>query len=105
MWGKGAVPTVSRVSSKPLHREAGLFKALLRGNKKLSTGITWLENKDWSQASPAHGVDVDRPALLYPCPMVKATGEPAVVDRASGGQHVTDLPGMKGQLRHAEAQR
>lgn len=101
MWDKGAVPTVSRVSSKPLHTEAELFKALLRGNKKLSTAIICLENKNCLP----RGVDVDSPAPLYLCPMVKATGEPAVVDGASGGQHITDLPGMKGQLRHAEAQR
>ena len=61
MWGKGTVPTVSRVSSKPLHTEAGLFKALLRGNRKLSTGITCLENKDWSQAGPATWGGCGRP--------------------------------------------
>ena len=42
-------------------------------------------------------MDVDGPTLLHPCPMAKATGEPAVA-RASGGQHTADLPGMKGHF-------
>lgn len=98
---------MSRMSSRPLHTGAGLFRAVPKGKRiSLPGWFAWKVNKRLNLGQPCHpGVGVNVPgSSLYPGIMTKATGEPAMVYSWRRPAHY-HLSGMKGQPGHVEAHR